>query len=246
MGFFHKKDVDKAQEESTNINMNISEETEPENWVWVDGYKCTDKNMRGYNNFQYELNKQFNCDGKIKVGCNGFHFCKNIKDLCYFGNVMSGRMFKVKALCNTNDKDSINQCCDLYQYAAKSIVLVEELDTKAIWNLCSEQLLKPYSMNCNGIEYNIKDVNSYNDFIKIREIGIDKFRYNNLFSKYKELGFSDTFITVYLLEDFMNVHNDFWRVVYSNNYYEKAKALVQEGLSKDMIVYFLLKYKNSK
>lgn len=265
MGFFHKKNnissIDNSeitdfleskeseQEKENDLPDQVQEPEikekpeEVENWVWADGYKCIDKNMRGYNNFQYKLNKQYDCEGKIQVASNGFHFCKDINSLCFFGNIKSGRMFKVRALYNINDKDSVNQYCDFYQYVAKSIILVDELDTKTIWNLCSEQLIKPYEIN----QYEIQDINSYDDFIKIREIGIDKFRYNNLFSKYKEIGFSDTFITVFLLDDFIkNTYNDIYNLIYYNNCFDKAKSLIQEGLSKDMIVYLLLKDKGSK
>ena len=46
-------------EEKQEIEEEIKEEV-PE-YIWVDGYKGTSKDMQGYNNFQYELGKEYTC-----------------------------------------------------------------------------------------------------------------------------------------------------------------------------------------
>ena len=68
---------DITQEDITNAIKTIEEEE----WIWVKGFKGTDKNMRCKGNYQYELDKQFNLDADVEpVICSkGFHFCKNLK-----------------------------------------------------------------------------------------------------------------------------------------------------------------------
>ena len=56
-----------------------SETKETEEWVWVEGYKGTDKNMKAYGNFQYELGKQYDYEGEIQICANGFHFSRDLK-----------------------------------------------------------------------------------------------------------------------------------------------------------------------
>jgi hypothetical protein len=117
--------------------------TEPEEeWIWVEGYKGTDKDMccRGY---QYELGKQYDMpeDEEIKACKSGFHLCLRLSDVLGYYAVGAGhRFFKVKALVRKSDER--NYCSyDTYgmrwassvdKLAAKSIIFLSELTTDEI------------------------------------------------------------------------------------------------------------------
>ena len=73
-------------------------------YIWVEGYKGVDKNMQGYTNFQYELDKPFLYEGTPTICFGGLHFCLNIKDIFnYYKFNFSNRYFKVKALVNKDE-----------------------------------------------------------------------------------------------------------------------------------------------
>lgn len=88
-------------------------------WVWVEGYKGTDKDMRCKNDFQYELGKTFDMPEKdVKMCESGFHFCECLRDVFGYYPVGNGnRFFKVRALVlkdveETNTKDSPGTALD--------------------------------------------------------------------------------------------------------------------------------------
>lgn len=76
-----------------------------EEWIWVSGYKATDKNMC-CRDYQYELNKQENIpEGeKIEECENGFHLCRDLKDVFNYYEIGNGnRYFAVRALIRKSD-----------------------------------------------------------------------------------------------------------------------------------------------
>lgn len=116
--------------------------TEPENlgeeeWIWVTGYKGTDKDMT-CRDYQYEMNKQHDMpEGEPVVMCNsGFHFCDKLKDVYGFYNVENGnRFFEVKALVRRWKKDGfykVEQRSD--KMVAKSIIFTRELTIEEIFD----------------------------------------------------------------------------------------------------------------
>ena len=70
---------------------------EPEEWIWVEGYKGVDQNMQGYKGFQYELNKEYSVDGEVEECKNGLHFSLKLDDVFHYKNCLTHRFFKVKA-----------------------------------------------------------------------------------------------------------------------------------------------------
>lgn len=46
----------------------------------VRGYKIVDKDLRGFNGFQYEIGKMSEVKGDIKLCRNGLHFCERASD----------------------------------------------------------------------------------------------------------------------------------------------------------------------
>ena len=116
--------------------------TEPaspeEEWVWVEGYKGTEKDMC-CREFQYELNRQFDMpeDVNIEECESGFHLCLNLHDVFGYYKIGNGhRFFKVKALVRKSDKEKygkyiIEEHCRYIEkhdkLAAKSIIFISEL-----------------------------------------------------------------------------------------------------------------------
>lgn len=113
--------------------------TEPEEeWVWVEGYKGTEKDMC-CREFQYELNRQFDMpeDAKIEECESGFHLCLNLYDVFLYYRIGNGhRFFKVKALVRKLDKEKYGEfirngfgipTSKHDKIVAKSIIFISEL-----------------------------------------------------------------------------------------------------------------------
>lgn len=109
-------------------------------WIWVEGYKGTDKDMK-CREYQYEINKQFDMPGDavVKTCDSGFHLCKNLKSVFNFYKIEDGnRFFKVHALVRKNEyekcTDSAYNLLGLTndKIAARSIVFVREMTVDEI------------------------------------------------------------------------------------------------------------------
>lgn len=73
---------------------------ENEEWIWVEGYKGTDKNMT-CRDITYELGKQYDMPDDVEIEeCeNGYHLCMTLKDVFGYYKIDDGnRFFKVRAL----------------------------------------------------------------------------------------------------------------------------------------------------
>lgn len=117
------------------IKEDIKEESDE--WIWITGYKGTDKDMKCMNDYQYELGKQFNMpEGEPIVDCHsGFHLCKNLNDV--FGHYRIGygrRYFEVTALVRKKDVEAYDTgpFKRRDKLAAKSIVFTRELSIDEI------------------------------------------------------------------------------------------------------------------
>lgn len=78
-----------------------------EEWIWVEGYKGTDRNMQ-CRDFQFELGTQYNMpDNEEITTCkSGFHLCLKLHDVYDYYCIGDGnRFFKVKALVRKSDVD---------------------------------------------------------------------------------------------------------------------------------------------
>lgn len=127
-----------------------------EEWIWVEGYKGTDKDMkcRGY---QFSLNSKYDMpEGEaINLCHSGFHFCLNLPSVFgYYPISDNNRFFKVNALVRKSDynyvKDSLNN-----KLAAKSIIFTSELtnseiligDTYADYDDTEKDLIRAFGIN---------------------------------------------------------------------------------------------------
>ena len=114
----------------------ISQEKPAEEWIWVEGYKGTPKDMKCHD-YQYELGIRYDMpEGAPIVTCaSGFHLCLELKDVFNFYGVGDGnRFFKVQALVRKTDYDeylgkgmAIRIFYDTKKLAAKAIIFESEL-----------------------------------------------------------------------------------------------------------------------
>lgn len=126
---------------------------EAEEWIWVKGFKGTNKDMRCKGDYQYELGKFFdmNSEDDVELCQSGFHFCKELKSVFDYYNIENGnRFFEVEALVKKSDWDqelrkndlgyfSYNMPYYTYmrsedKYAAKSICFVRELTPDEVFD----------------------------------------------------------------------------------------------------------------
>ena len=100
-----------------------SETKETEEWVWVEGYKGMDKDMR-CRDFQYEVGKRYDMpeDAMIEVCVSGFHFCRHLRSTFnYYALDGGNRFFKVRGLVRAGKYYNGDK------FAAKSIEIIEEV-----------------------------------------------------------------------------------------------------------------------
>lgn len=210
------KDIEETIEENNEV-------VKEEEWIWVEGYKGTDKDMKCHNDYQFRLNEQFDIpEGEeIKECENGFHLCLNLGDVFdHYEFKNNNRFFRVKALVRKEDVKkygtydrtlplsfkyfsySINSMIN--KIVAKSIIFTEEV---SLDELCE-------SLN----------ISSWDDEYKTmaRSIGIRETRAVLNVKKLTELGYSEAFA----------------KLVIDKNLYNTAYAVgTQEGLSMDMKVW---------
>lgn len=216
-------------------NENIEEKPEikeEEKWIWVEGYKGTDKDMCCNNNFQYKLNKDFIYDGNIELCERGFHFCKNLADVFLYYHLDGiNRFFKIKALVKEKDFKSKQD-----KYVAEEIILQQELTYKELEPYIKIYL--PFIKNEN--EY--KDSNNHNILCK-----------NFFINEMIELGFSQIYSTISCEELFDYFAANSSRFIplsyyniykYFDSFINKIKSYISENISKDLLIYFIEQYKN--
>lgn len=126
--------------------MNAIKSIEEEEYIWVKGFKGTNKDMRCKDDFQYELGKQFDLDSDIEpaVCSKGFHFCKKLESVFLYYKIGDGnRFFEVEALVKKSDLETtgLDQWSKMYmsftnyddKYAAKSIRFIRELTVDEVF-----------------------------------------------------------------------------------------------------------------
>lgn len=119
------------------------ETSSEDNWIWVTGYKGTDKDMKCMNDYQFEIGKTYDMpEGADISTCRfGFHLCLNLDDVFTYYTIGNGnRFFEVRALVREKDVMAHNKNKTDYivwgntndKLAAKSIEMVRELTTDEI------------------------------------------------------------------------------------------------------------------
>ena len=189
------KDDDITQE---NV-INVIETIEKDEYVWVKGFKGTDKDMR-CQDYQYELGKQFDLDEDVEpVVCSkGFHFCKSLENVFRHYKIGGGhRFFEVEALVRKSDLDPkkkdyakyANVACRPYypsshyddKYAAKSIRFIRELTVDEVFESVTDKEVLEWTdeQKKRAMETSIRTVKD-----RIREETLISAGYSPAFAKY--------------------------------------------------------------
>lgn len=219
-----KKSVSETEEATSSLSQTLPQEDEKqEEYIWVEGYKGTDSEMKGYKGFQYEIGKEYTCDGEPVICKNGFHFCLELEDVFSYFELWNNnsRFFKVKALVKKSDFES---CGKFYFMGGK------------IDKIAAKTIKLEYELTNAELRDNIKldSLISLEEFIEIRNIGnlrlgLIKIAKERLSGKY-----SDTFISVLCDEKIMDFAS-FKKIV------NTAIALHDEDVSADMRAFLLMR-----
>ena len=120
-----------------------------EEWIWVEGYKGTDKDIK-CKGFQYTIDTQYDIpEEKVAECVSGFHLCLKLNDVFSFYNIgESNRFFKVKALVRKADVEKYGEVNQTYlgiyrkdKLVAKSIIFMSELTQDEILKDTKVELL---------------------------------------------------------------------------------------------------------
>lgn len=142
--YFLKESNDMSISENIDLSK-VEIKKAPEEWIWITGYKGTDKDMC-CKSYQYELSRQFNIDDNehVAVCQNGFHLCRDLKNVFTYYDVSNGnRFFEVAALVRKRDVEmggSLNRDHFAYgtrrpedKFVAKSIIFTRELNAEEVF-----------------------------------------------------------------------------------------------------------------
>lgn len=152
-----------------------------EEWIWVTGYKATNKDMQ-CRDYQYELGKQHDMpeNESVTMCSSGFHFCDKLRKTFNYYAVQNGnRYFEVKALVRRWKKDGYyvtEQSDD--KMVAKSIILTRELSIDEIFNELRDNEIKNWTTEQKE-QARQTSIGQTKDSIKINRL--------------VELGYSETF-----------------------------------------------------
>lgn len=110
-------------------------EEEKEEWIWVEGYKGTDKDMK-CRDYQFKLGKEHYHEGDVGICHSGFHFCLTAESV--FRHYELGhfhRFFKIRALVKKSDYEELSKDLEnIYdtKMTSKAIVFEYELEPRDV------------------------------------------------------------------------------------------------------------------
>lgn len=227
------EELDEKERERKELQRKI-ELQEQEDWIWVEGIKGMTKDMKGYDNFQFEVGKTYIKDGLIEICKNGFHLSLNLKDaMCHYGLCKGNRFFKVRALVRKEDLDKYGTITEIDNYFyGKQKIIKNKLVSKEIEileELSNEELFEEYNKFESGKSRWIEDID---DFKYCRKHGEIKLAENKLNAKLVLLGINELLVNI-LTKDFIDIKSREMFVDY-------VEALSKEQLSKDMFIYLII------
>ena len=170
-----------------------------EEYVWIKGFKGTDKDMRCQDDYQYELGKQFDLDEDVEpeVCHTGFHFCKKLENVFRHYKIGDGnRFFEVEALVRKSDLEPKQEAdvCTITghwsyptyfikedKYAAKSIRFIRELTVDEVFDVFYDTNIRGWNeaQKKRAMETSIRAVKD-----GIREEALVSAGYSPAFAKY--------------------------------------------------------------
>lgn len=219
---FKKKNTSSFDEEAQTKEVEKQEDTKTE-WVWVEGYKGTNKDMT-CQGFQYELGKTYSMpENEVQMCRSGYHLSLNLSDVFGYYDVDYGnRFFKVKACVRKCDLDHYGEphCwsdSSEDKLVAKEIQFVEEVSVDEVWNAYMKKNNISQEMQDALVEYKSQ----------FQELGYEKIVYLYHVDILVEDGYSRPFA---------------WYVV-DDDKFEVAHAVAsQKEISMDVKALFIMRY----
>lgn len=177
-----------------------NEKKVPEEWVWVEGYKGTDKTL-GCRGYQYEMHYVHTMPKGEEISeCrNGFHFCIELKNVFDYYNIKNGnRFFRVRAEVKKSDFDKyyekykietntaypdsviigapINGIGGSDKLAARSIEFLYELTPDDIFKAYKNGEYSGWSLEDKklAMEISVPEVLKMHDLAELEELGYSK------------------------------------------------------------------------
>lgn len=211
----------------------VIELQEQEEWVYVEGIKGMTEDMKGYDNFQFEVGKTYIKDGLIEICKNGFHLSLNLEDvLHHYGLCKGNRFFKVRALVRKEDLDKYGTIIEVDNYFyGKQKIIKNKLVSKEIEILeefSDEGLFEEYKEMKSGKSKWIEDID---DFKYCRKHGENKLAEAKLNVKLIVLGVNELLVNI-LTKDFDSIKS-------REIFVDYVEALSKEQLSRDMFIYLI-------
>lgn len=212
----------------------VIELQEQEEWVYVEGIKGMTEDMKGYDNFQFEVGKTYIKDGLIEICKNGFHLSLNLEDvLHHYGICKGNRFFKVRALVRKKDLDEYGTITevDIFFYGKQKIIknkLVSK-EIEILEELSDEELFEEYKEMKSGKSKWIEDID---DFKYCRKHGENKLAEAKLNVKLIVLGINELLVNI-LTKDFDSVKS-------REIFVDYVEALSKENISRDMFIYLII------
>ena len=227
--FFKKKNTDKVNEAVKNETAKPEPEKPVEEWIWVEGYKATERDMK-CRDYQYtlgELHKMPN-DSEIKECESGFHFCRDLKDVFNYYGIHSGhRFFKVCARVRKSDYESYGDYTEEYMmYRRQGLGYL--YSNRTVDKLVARSIVFERELTPDEILERFINLNEWSDEYKrlALEIGIDNASDRMRVDTLTDLGYSETFA----------------KLIIDGKKFDIAKAVAsQEGLSMDMKCWLIFK-----
>ena len=211
----------------------IIELQEQEEWVYVEGIKGMTEDMKGYDNFQFEVGKTYIKDGLIEICKNGFHLSLNLEDvLHHYGICKGNRFFKVRALVRKKDLDEYGTITEVDNFFyGKQKIIKNKLVSKEIEileELSDEELFEEYKEMESGKSRWIEDID---DFKYCRKHGENKLAEAKLNVKLMVLGVNELLVNI-LTKDFNDIKS-------REIFVDYVEALSKENISRDMFIYLI-------
>ena len=211
----------------------IIELQEQEEWVYVEGIKGMTEDMKGYDNFQFEVGKTYIKDGLIEICKNGFHLSLNLEDvLHHYGLCKGNRFFKVRALVRKEDLDKYGTITEVDNFFyGKQKIIKNKLVSKEIEileELSDEELFEEYKKMESGKSRWIEDID---DFKYCRKHGENKLAEAKLNVKLMVLGVNELLVNI-LTKDFNDIKS-------REIFVDYVEALSKENISRDMFIYLI-------
>lgn len=119
-----------------------------EEYIWVDGFKGTFKNMTcmpaAGHTFQFEIGKEYEIEGEPIPCKHGFHLCLTLNDVfSYYRPFFGNQFFKVKAYVRKKDFEQYGKYnSDYYivnKLCAKKIIFTEEVAPEVLFEAMKQR-----------------------------------------------------------------------------------------------------------